>query len=201
MVRRQLLDWRNRHYGKWRPSESARRLGHAAVHLDRLISRDGHRVDDAVAIMATGAERPDETMLRALAAQLPARVRVRTVATDDFEGLSPCGFDDPIEVHQAEELARIRRERLREACLALSPADRRLLHLRFGRGLTVSALAEQIGEPAKPLYRRIDHILSTLRQTLEPGATRSRRACRRSCVRVNTPTRAASARQRHLERS
>ncbi|AMY08715.1 RNA polymerase sigma factor, sigma-70 family [Luteitalea pratensis] len=201
VVRRQLLDWRNRHYGKWRPCEAARRLGHAAIHLDRLISRDGHQVDDAVAIMATRPECADETVLRALATQLPQRIRARTVATDDFEGISPCSFDDPVEARQDEEQTRVRRERLRLACLALPPDDRRLLHLRFGRGLAVSDVARLMGEPAKPLYRRLDRIVSALRSSLVNGdAATCRRSCRRHCVRSGSPGRKTRDRPGHIER-
>ena len=189
VVRRQLLDWRNRQYGKWRPCEAARRLGHTAMHLDRLISRDGHGVDDAVAIMVTTPDGPDETLLRALATQLPQRVRPRTVATDDFESLSPCSFDDPVEARQAEQQARVWRERLRLACLALSADDRRLLHLRFGRGMAVCDIARLSGAPAKPLYRRLDRIVSELRAAM---AGIDATACRRRCIGTRSLHRAPS---------
>ena len=180
VVRRQLLDWRNRQYGKWRPCEAARRLGHSAMHLDRLISRDGHGVEDAVAIMATCPDGPDEALLRALATQLPMRTRPRTVATDDFETLSACSFEDPVEARHDEAQARLRHERLRVACLALPRHDRRLLHLRYARGMAVSDVAKLIGEPAKPLYRRLDRIVSTLRSAMTSADAKTcRHACRK----------------------
>src|SRR6476661_8828077 len=50
VVRRLLLDWRNMRFGKWRPSSWARRHGPAAMDLDRLLTRDHHSIDEAVAI-------------------------------------------------------------------------------------------------------------------------------------------------------
>jgi RNA polymerase sigma factor (sigma-70 family) len=183
IVRRQLLDWRNRQYGKWRPSEAAKRLGETAVQLDRLITRDGHAVDDAVAIMATRPDGRDPSQLRALATQLPRRTRPRTVSTDEFEGLSPCSFHDPVEARQHDAQARQRRERLRRACLALPADDRRLLHLRYGRGMAVCDIATQTGQPAKPLYRRLDRIVTSLRAAMaNTEVAPCRRACRTRCT-------------------
>lgn len=166
VVRNQLLDWRNRRYGKWRPCEAARRSGPAAVDLDRLISRDGLPVDDAIAMVAMRPGAPDVRRLRALADGLQVRSRPRPVAIDDIDALGWVYFDDPIEARHAAEERRARLVRLRDACRALPADDRLLLHLRFGRGLTVPAIAALRGEPAKPLYRRVDRILNTLRRAL-----------------------------------
>ena len=184
VVRRQLLDWRDRRYGKWRPCEAARRLGATAIDLDRLVSRDGLQVEEAVRILAARPDSLGEARLRELASQLPMRVRVRTVTTDDFDGVSVDPFVDPIEATQAGEHVRALRARLRAACLALPVDDRRLLHLRYVRGLKVSAIAPLLGVPAKPLYRRLEQLVATLRAAVLEGeiARPARPACVRRCL-------------------
>src|SRR5438067_6487981 len=41
VIHRLFLDYRNRLWGKWRPSAEARRLGPTAILAERLVSRDG----------------------------------------------------------------------------------------------------------------------------------------------------------------
>jgi RNA polymerase sigma factor (sigma-70 family) len=166
VVGRQLLDWRNRRYGKWRPCEAARRLGPTAIQLDRLLSRDGYELEEAVARLTSMPGGEGAATVRALAAQLPVRRRTRTIAIEDVDALGVDGFADPIETAQAGARDEVTRVRLQAACRSLSAADRRLLHLRFGRGLKVSVIAPIVGEPAKSLYRRIERILVTLRAAL-----------------------------------
>lgn len=166
VVRRLLLDWRDSRYGRWRPSASARRLGPDAVALDRLISRDGHSIDEAVTILESRDEATSPDALRRVADRLPQRSRVRTISIDDLQIPIACCFEDPIEV--AEDTAAYQRELslLREAYERLRPADRRLLYLRFHDRLTIAAIACLLGVSAKPLYRRIERLLKALRREL-----------------------------------
>ena len=41
VVQRVFLDYRNRMWGRWRPSTEARRLGPTAMLIERLVTRDG----------------------------------------------------------------------------------------------------------------------------------------------------------------
>lgn len=166
VVRRLLLDWRNARFGKWRPSSEAKRLGPTAVALDRLISRDGHRVEEAVAMLKGRPACTESAPLRQLASRLPHRVRVRDVAPETFDGLLPVAFHDPIESQERSVERRRGAVRLRQALAQLSPDDRRLLELRYRRGLTIRAIAAGLGQPDKPLYRRIERIVEMLRQAV-----------------------------------
>ncbi|MGC4085545.1 MAG: hypothetical protein QM736_26330 [Vicinamibacterales bacterium] len=114
---------------------------------------------------------PPTRALRAIAEQLPGRRRLRVVHVDDLEPLVVGRFVDPVE--QAQSLAARRRllRALRRACRTLPLADRRLLVLRFARRMSVSDIAETLGKPAKPLYRRLERIYATLRRALETDAT------------------------------
>lgn len=171
VVKRLLLDWRNSRFGKWRPSTLATRLGPAAVALDRLITRDGHPVDEAVAILEGRPAAPDARTLRGIAEQLPGRSRVRMVPTDDMESLSIADFIDPIERAQSMAVRQDAVRALRRACRMLTERERRLLHLRFDRRLSVADIAALLGEPAKPLYRQLERIIARLRCAMQTHGT------------------------------
>jgi RNA polymerase sigma factor (sigma-70 family) len=166
VVSRQLLDWRNSRYGKWRPSARARRLGPAAVDLDRLISRDGHPVEEAIAILQARRPSMNAAAVRELASQLPRRSKIRTFVPDNLEGLATGTFEDPVETAEAAAEQRQTMGMLRRAFGRLSDEDRRLLSLRFEQRMPIPAIASFLGEPAKPLYRRISKLVSALRRSL-----------------------------------
>src|SRR5205807_2076472 len=51
VLHRLLLDYRVQKWGKWRPTAEVRDLGKTAVELDRLLSRDGQTLENAVEIL------------------------------------------------------------------------------------------------------------------------------------------------------
>ena len=167
VVRRLLLDWRNHQLGKWRPSACARRLGPVAVQLDRLMSRDGHGVEEAVDLLADLPAFPKPGALREIALQLPQRTRVRLTAPETWDDVGvAAAFDDPVEAEQAALAQHCALRALRRACRGLPAEDRRLLFLRFQRGMTVRQIATVLETEDKPLYRRLARLLSSLRRTL-----------------------------------
>ena len=170
VARRLLLDWRNARFGKWRPSSEAKRLGPAAVALDRLISRDGHGAEEAVAMLKGRPNCTDSAPLRQLASRLPRRIRVRTVVPETFDGLAPDAFRDPVEFREQSLERRRALGRLRRAFRQLSAEDRSLLELRYHRGLSVRDIAAGLGQPDKPLYRRMERIVATLRRAMAAAA-------------------------------
>ena len=183
VVRRILLDWRNHRFGKWRPSCQAKRLGPVAVALDRLMCRDGHRSEEAIAMLKGRPSCTHSQPLRDLASRLPRRRRVQTVVPETFEGLAAAAFEDPIEFAQATAAHRLTMRRLQRACRQLPEADRQLLVLRFHRGLSIRDIAASLGQCDKPLYRRMERIVASLRRAMaaadelpadaEPAADRS----------------------------
>lgn len=74
------------------------------------------------------------------------------------------------------ELTRAEHRAAVEAVLPhLSPARRRLLHLRFGRGLTQSAIAEELGVSQMQVSRLLASVLATMRELMDertPGVAR-----------------------------
>ena len=90
VVRRLLLDWRNAEFGKWRPSRWAHRIGGAAIDLDRLLTRDGYRMDEAIAILQDRAGGLTRTGEPRPAAELPPQRPVpRSRAVGEFRGSGP----------------------------------------------------------------------------------------------------------------
>jgi RNA polymerase sigma factor (sigma-70 family) len=168
VITRILLDWRNARYGKWRPSAAAARLGPAGVGLERLVSRDGHTVGEAVEIMrqATGLGRE---RLYDIAERLPQRLSRREVPSElEPEALSE-PFKDPVAAREGLERARQVRRALRRAYLTLPPDDQRLLALRYQRSMTVRDIGRDLEIDPKTLYRRFERLTSKLRRDLGMG--------------------------------
>lgn len=166
VVTRLLLDWRNATRGKWRPSASALRLGPDAVLLERLMNRDGLTREEAITTVACRRQASTESQVTALADRLvprPRRVFIRDVSDDTLGRLE---FQDPIAAAEARARQRWVRGALRQACAILPAEDQRLIALRFGRELTVRAIGDEMGTDSKPLYRRLDRALKTLRHQL-----------------------------------
>jgi RNA polymerase sigma factor for flagellar operon FliA len=164
VIARQALDYRDACWGRWRPSRAARRLGHAAVALERLIVRDGMTFDDAWRAVPDAPAPADAERLRAFAACLQPRLRRHYVSLDDLDE-SRAGTTDP-------EVENIMRDHRVAAALAgalrtLPPADSRLLRLRFSEGLSISSIARREGIDQASLYRRVAGLLRRLRRDLE----------------------------------
>jgi RNA polymerase sigma factor (sigma-70 family) len=172
VVTRLMLDWLNGRYGKWRPSAAAQRLGEHAVALDRLIDRDGYSIDEAVASLAARGGEWSTASLRQVAEQLPKRSRRRFVSEEVLNTGPGVPFEDPIATEQNRHVKARIGKALHDAVGQLPVEERRLVILRYGRGCSVQLLAQQMGVDAKPLYRRFERTLRSLRQSLiEAGVT------------------------------
>jgi RNA polymerase sigma factor (sigma-70 family) len=171
VIERLFLDYRTAQWGRWRPSVRARQLGPLGVLLDRLISRDGLSVDEACTVvesMHTG--RVARSDLYAMSAELPFRPRRRdTVQSSE----APEPRQPPDETLARQEAARDA-ERLKAALRAsigqLAPADRTLLDMRYREGRSVIEIARALGEPVKPLYRKLERIVGKLRRPVQSAA-------------------------------
>jgi RNA polymerase sigma factor (sigma-70 family) len=173
VVQRMYADARRQVAGKWRPSAEARRLGEAAVTLERLMHRNGRTFDEALAV-ARGVDpslTPDRA--RAMMERFPKRMpRPRLVELDpDAEIPAHHGFAD---ARAAEVEARRLSERtaavMRETLGAMALEDRMIVRLRFGKGMTIADVARILALPQRPLYRRIEAILDRFRRALRAAA-------------------------------
>lgn len=166
-----LLDQRVRIMGKWRPSQTARRLGPAGVALDRLTRRDGFSMDQAVETLRGGASAPTEDIRAAsqLLRGVNARPSRRTVPLDDAIHLparTPCAESSLDGARTMRNSVRVRATLAR--CLEdLRPEDQRLLRRRFAEGASVADIARADGSDQKTLYRRLQGVLTQLRDRLQ----------------------------------
>jgi RNA polymerase sigma factor for flagellar operon FliA len=162
-------DYRTHRWGKWRPSAEARRLGEVAVQLETLVARDGRTLSEAITLLRTtfGVEQ-DEAELEKVAARLPARSRRRLEGDEALSRLAAReSASDGVDEATRREAEQRTGAALTRAMAELEPAERLTLKLRFEDGLTVVEIAKLLGEPARPLYSRIEKALATLRRGLE----------------------------------
>jgi RNA polymerase sigma factor (sigma-70 family) len=163
-------DWRNAQWGKWRASAAARRTGPIAVHLERLIQRDGLSVDEACQTLKMNPQVTESHReLEDLAARLPGRPK-RTFLSDSILNDRPAREPLPdvgILERQAASSAQLALRVLKEALRVLAPLDQLVLKMRFEDGLTVAQIARGLSIEQKLLYRRIEGTLRALRSALE----------------------------------
>lgn len=170
VVQRHFLDDRNARWGKWRPSAQARRLGPVAVLLDQLITRDHLPFEEAAeTIKATYHESPSREQLHAMQQQLPARSGRQFLGEHELEQIpaAASGEDNLIDSIESRRLGD-RIDRVLKSVLAtLDDDDRFILRLRFCEDVKLTRIAELMGVPAKPFYRRIELLMGVLRKELE----------------------------------
>ena len=169
VVERHFLDERNAQWGKWRPSAAARRLGPMATLLDQLITRDRLSFGDAAARVRSrygNAVTDDE--LRAIERELPARVHRQFLGEEHLDRVPAQG---PGEAEVLESIEHSRSGARVERALAtvlsrLRDDDRIILRMRFTDNVKLARIAQLMGVPPKLFYRRVEELLSALRQEL-----------------------------------
>ena len=169
VVTRLFLDYRREKWGRWRASAVATRLGSEAVLLERLLYRDHVPFEEAAEMLRRnhGVE-STVAELAELAGRLPVRLgRPVEQADEEIErfGVEP-RVAEPIEDAERAAIARDAETTVRQMLAQLDATDRFLVRSLTG-GLQVSEIARMLGVEQKPLYRRRDRLLTTLRVQLE----------------------------------
>jgi RNA polymerase sigma factor (sigma-70 family) len=170
VVERHFLDDRNSRWGKWRPSTIARRLGPIAVLLDQLLTRDRLPFEAAAeAVTARHGTSASRDQLHAIMLQLPARSSRHFVGEEELEHLPAPTPGEDVAIESLERgRAGDRIERALANVLArVSEEDRLILKMRFCDNLKLARIAELLGQPPKPFYRRVEDLMRVLRQELE----------------------------------
>jgi len=168
VIDRLSLDYCAEKWGRWRPSAMAERLGPAAVVLERLTSRDGHTLDEALEIIRTnhnlGLARAE---LLKIWGQLPLRVRTTDVG-EEAAGAVPSSRDSEENVDAAELHENIERldRALQAAFSRLSAQERVLLALRFDQDLSMVQIAKLTRSSVPTLHRRLEKAVKLLRASL-----------------------------------
>ena len=159
-------DYRVQRWGRWRPSAAARRRGDLAVRLESLVQRRGYRVEEAGELLRTSGETTlSDRQLHIMLSELPERTPLRPVEVgaaplDDVE--SGVTADVLVATSSVEQERAGATQALERALNELPVEDRVIVRMRFWEGLTVAEIARALTVEQKPLYRRIDRILSNL---------------------------------------
>lgn len=174
ILQRLFADEHGRAAGRWHVSAAAERMGPAAVALETMLVRDGRSLDEALPFLR--ALDPELTRERAtaMAAQFPARVmRPHAVAFDDVSEsvlVAPESADALALEHDATALRRKAGDVIRDAMSSFTAEDRVLVRLRFANGMTIADISRMVRLPQRPLYRRLEALLGTLRTALAGAA-------------------------------
>jgi RNA polymerase sigma factor (sigma-70 family) len=162
-------DYRNRQWGKWRPSADARRLGPDAILLEQLLVRDGLPFEEACqAIRANHDVSLSMSQLERIASRLPVRYR-RRFEPEDALALMPASDRPDVSLLEQERQSLWDRVVgiLREVQQELDSTDALILVMRFQDGRKVSEIAQVLKLDARPLYDRVHRLLNRLRQAFE----------------------------------
>jgi len=171
VAQRMLCDHRNKEWGKWRTSAEAKRLGPAAVELERHLYRDGLTLDEAFAALHSRDRSLRRDAMEALAKRLPSRAPRRRDVPLDEAGRAAVVGSEPIEDEAAGHERRNVAERVsalvNEWISRLPDEDCVLLQQRFEEGMTVAQIARATRDDQKHLYRRIERRLLEVRKLIE----------------------------------
>jgi RNA polymerase sigma factor for flagellar operon FliA len=168
VIERMSLDFCVERWGRWRPSAMAERLGSVAVVLERLVSRDGHTLEEAIEIIrAHHAVGVSVSELRAIWDQLPVRGKTTEVgeeaaATVRSNDSSDAGIED---AHRQQDIERLERA-LQAAFEGIAKQDRVIIALRFDENLSVAQIAKVTNSSVPTVHRRLDKSLKHLRKSL-----------------------------------
>ena len=170
VITRLFLNYRNRLWGRWRPSTEAKRLGPSAILIERLVARDGWTFDQVVTMFRINHGETLEGPLAAFCLKVSQRPPGRQVVAErEAEGVSsPAASPDANLVRAEQEfLAKRVQVALDHAREALEPEERLLLKMRFEDRLSIADIARALHRDQKRLYRIIERVLATLGRMLE----------------------------------
>jgi RNA polymerase sigma factor (sigma-70 family) len=170
VVKNQMRDFQNRLWGKWRHSEMAKRLGPVAVHLDRLLYRDGYTFDQAVQILRTNHKvEMSWQELNQIAAKLPARTPRHWEAEEVLEFHPSTGDQPDSGIIEQEKKARRARvlEALHKSLKTLPAEDQVILKMNKWSRFTVKQISLVLNLDYMPLFKRIQKTLKHLKSEME----------------------------------
>jgi RNA polymerase sigma factor (sigma-70 family) len=170
VIERLYLDFCISRWGKWRASAAARRLGPTAMLLERMLGRDGMTFDEAVGTLRTNhGITATRSELQAMLARLPARPIKRFAGEEELALVASRAGAPDAAFDQSDDQALVDRieARLAVAVAALPASDQLLVKLHFLDNVAVARIARMLQTDAKPLYRRLDQIISLFRAQLK----------------------------------
>lgn len=157
-------------WGKYRDGTEAKRLGKAALLLERLLERDHLTYGEARQYLRTNEkiELTDEEF-DVIRVKLPPKMRRQFVSVDPLHDIA-ASVPTPEEALQAKAAAQKQAEILAmvaKRVSELSTERQLLLKLLFEEGLKISEIARARRIANKPLFAERDRTLRWLRERLE----------------------------------
>ena len=169
-------EYRVKHWGRFRPSAAAERLGPVAIVLERLVYRDGLTLHEAAERMRSAEVTAlSDRALAELLAQLPRRAPPQRVADGDpLIQATPgrASAESGIEAAESDEQWLAVRRALSAAIARLTPLQRLIVRMHLLEGHTLADVARALNVEQRPLYRMKDAALATLRRTLTDAGVR-----------------------------
>jgi len=175
VITRLYYEYRNKLWGKWRPSAEAKRIGEKAITLERLISRDGLTFAEAVQVLTTRKGSPYTVAeLEAIYKRLPPRTpRPKFVSDDDTpEAAGESDASDRVRESEQERTERVTNEIVQQAMETLSDEDRLILRMWFWEGRTAPEIASRLHMEQKKVYKQLKKLCAILREALERAGIR-----------------------------
>lgn len=162
-----VRDYRVSVWGKWKSSVAARQLGWTALRLERLVWRDGHAADDAVAIVAQ-EDGLDPKELHRLLERIPARdARHRFVEESLAEAVEATGeVESRVQHSRQRALESDLKRHLKEILAQEDPAVRQLLRSHYRDGEKIVEIARREGFSERRYYSQLARTLKKIRREL-----------------------------------
>jgi RNA polymerase sigma factor for flagellar operon FliA len=170
VIQRMAVDERIRAFGRWQASAEARRSGDAGVLAETLLSRDGRTIEEALPLVRGLDPAMTRERLEELARRLPVRTgRPRSVDLEAV-GVDTLASHDSADARAVagdlDRLAGRTARAVRDQLEALPLEDRMLLRFRFASSMTIADISRIMRLPQRPLYRRLEALLTSLRKAL-----------------------------------
>ena len=171
VIERLMFDQRSRTFGRWTPSAQARRLGDAAMLLEKLLLRDRRSIEEALPFLTAAHPELTRPQIDQLIDALPGRTpRPRPVLLDAVVEETVPSADNADEralAHEADGLAARTSVVVRGVMETFSAEDRLIIRFRFGSSMTIADISRMTRLPQRPLYRRIESLLAAIRCALD----------------------------------
>ena len=165
VIQRVLLERRNRMWGKWRPSADARRYGPTGILLERLVTRDGWTLEQALEMLRVNHGVEIDETLQSFCDRLAGRGPSRQMVPEEDAGqVVSQGSPTDANVVRAEQdfLAKRVQAALDRARQTLEPIERLILKMRFEDRVPIVDIARALHLDQRRLYRTIERLLVTL---------------------------------------
>lgn len=170
VIFRLVHHYRVAQWGKWRPSAEAKRMGEQAIVLERLLTRDGFSLQEAINILTIrDGALVSASQLEAIYLRLPLRnPRPMIVSTDvPPEARSMDSADDRVLLRDRVRVAQSVVAVLDRMIGQMDAEDQLVLQMRFWQGMKVPDIARSLHIEQKRLYKRLDRLFFALRRSLE----------------------------------